>query len=588
MAKEIPKRVHSWHKLNPQQQMRRAWEEITKDFYLYCEKNLFITNKKGELVKLRPNVAQRKLVDAVVRDLYFGDPVRYIVLKARQLGLSTIIEALCYWWAATHKYVNAAIVAHEREAAGAIYQMFQRYYSYSDRAFKPVTKYYTKSDLTFDNEKGTGIKSQIKTMVATSAGTGRGQTNRFLHCSEVAMWDNGTEIVAGLMQTVPLMSDTFIFLESTANGVGGYFYDEWMLSKKNESIFKPFFFPWHEHNEYELNVPNTKFVFTPEEKELVQYFKSLGYEEKSWKRKLQWRRIKMKEFRSDPDKFMQEYPSTDMEAFIASGRPVFDTKVLIRMDRIAQATKFDCYAITGERRQNIKAVRVDDSALKVWELPQEGRRYVLGADVAEGKEVLSGEGRSGDYSVATVMDRDSRKTVARWRGHIDPDKFGDVICNLGWWYNEATVAIETNNQGLATVQRVRDKLYRRMYMREHGFDELFEEPTIKMGWRTDKSSKYIMISDLSKAIRDGDIIDYDQVFVRECMTYVRDENGRTNAQEGQYDDCVMSTAIALQLFDWKDIDRDPPKPSNPYKARIGERPRIAARHGVYKRTTKIR
>lgn len=587
LAKEIPKLVKGWKDLTPQEQMNKAWAVIAADFYFYCEKNLWIMNKKGELVKLRPNAAQHALIEAIIDDLKHGRPVRYIVLKARQMGLSTIIEAFCYWWAATHKYVTASIVAHEREASENIYQMFQRYYSNSDPAFKPATKYYTKHDLTFDTEKGTGIKSQIRTAVAKDTGTGRSQTNRFVHCSEVAFWKGSADIVSSLLQTVPLLPETFIFLESTANGMGGYFYDTWMKAKKDESIFKPFFFAWHGHAEYELNVPTGIMKLDPEEKELCKLFKELGYDKKTWKRKIQWRREKRKEFVHDPEKFFQEYPSTDLEAFIASGRPVFSTKALIKMDRRADGIVPAYYDVSGSRKDNTVGQKVEFSRLKVWELPQEGRKYVIGGDVAEGLEITSEDGREGDYSVATVMDRESKKTVARYRGHIDPDAFGDLLAKLGWWYNEATIAVETNNQGIATIQRLRDRLYRRLYMREKGFDEMFEEPTAKMGWRTDKSSKYIMISDLAKAIRDGDIIDLDPVFIRECMTYVRDENGRTNAQEGQHDDCVMATAIALQLFDWKDIDREAPRPNIRRGNRIAREQKAIVSGGVYKRTTKI-
>ncbi len=602
LAKEIPKRVRNWPDLAPQQQMMRAWEEISKDFYLYCEKNLWITTKKGELVKLRPNAAQRALIDAICDDLKHGRPVRYIVLKARQMGLSTIIEALCYWWAATHRYVTASIVAHEREASENIYQMFQRYYANSDPAFKPATKYYTKHDLTFDTEKGTGIKSQIRTAVAKDGGTGRSQMNRFVHCSEVAFWKGSADIVSSLLQTVPLLPETFIFLESTANGMGGYFYDTWMKAKKGESTFKPFFFAWHGHHEYELNIPSIM-KLDPEEKELCELFKSLGYPQKSWKRKLQWRREKMKEFVHDPEKFYQEYPSTDIEAFIASGRPVFNTKALIKMDQRADGVKPDYYDITGNKRGEIEGIQIEYSHLKVWCKPESSHRYVIGADVAEGIEVSSEDGKEGDYSVATVLDRETRKTVARYRGHIDPDAFGDLLFQLGHWYSEATIAVEVNNQGIATIQRLRDRMYRRLYMREHGFDELFEEPTAKMGWRTDKASKYIMIADLAKAIRDGDITDYDPVFIRECVSYVRDETGRTNAQEGSHDDTVMATAIALQLFDWKYLDRELPKPSNPVaqkRERMSGRPDLMKEfpdqpkeqppsyHGIVKRNTRIK
>lgn len=593
LSKIIPALHKEWRQWTPQQQMRATWRAIQADFYLYCEKNLRITNKQGELVKLRPNFAQRKLVDAVMKDLAHGRPVRYIVLKARQMGLSTIIEALCYWWTATHRYVSSAIVAQDSEAAGNIYQMFQRYYDNSNAAFKPKTRYLTKNDLTFDIEtkdgevsKG-GLKSQIRTMVAKKGATGRGQTNRFVHGSEVAFWEGGSEIVAGLLQTVPMLPETFIFLESTANGMGGYFYDEWQFAKKGESSFNPFFFAWHEHPEYELNVPSKWGAYDGEERELLKIFKDLGYPPSTYKRKLQWRRMKMKEFRSDPEKFYQEYPVNDMEAFISTGRPVFNPKSLIQMDIKASNTKFEWIELTGKNKGGITAKVVEQGSMKVWERPISGEKYVIGGDVAEGKEIAA-NGKEGDYSVLTVMKRSNNQVVARWRGHIDPDSFGDVACQVGWYYNEATVAIEVNNQGLSTVQRIRDKLYRRMYMRERGADELFDETTSKMGWRTDKSSKFVMIAELAKFIRDGVIIDRDTVAIREYMTYVRDDTGRTNAQEGHHDDCVMATAIAVQMLDWKDLDRQAPKPNNSFEGkRLVNVDTPKARHGIVKRTTKI-
>lgn len=554
LAREVPLRIPDWDKLTEMEKRKAVILCIMQDFYLFCAKNLYIKNKRGQLVRLTPNAAQEALLEAVMEDLVKGRPVRYIVLKARQMGLSTIIEALAYWWAATHPYVSCAIAAHDSDANQNLYQMFRTYYENTDRAFKPQTKYFTQNDLTFDTEKGNGLKSSIKTFVAKRGGVGRSSTNTFLHCSEVAFWEGGTEIVAGLLQTIPLLRDTFIFLESTANGVGGYFYDEWQLSKKGDSVFKPFFFAWHGHAEYELNVPPTMGKYDEDEKELLKLFKKLGYPEKSWKRKIQWRRQKIKEFRSDPDKFKQEYPSTDMEAFIASGRPVFDIKKLIEMEKWHDRNPPKYVELDGNWRKVTHRV-VDQSPFKVWEEPQPGEKYVIGVDVAEGIEGGSEGGREGDYSVIDVMKQSNLQTVARWRGHIDPDLLGEEVVLVGWWYNTALVGVESNNHGLTTLQRVRDKFYRNLYMRKRGAEELFEMSTSKMGWRTDRKTKPLMIDDLAKAIRDGDIIDYDITFIRECMTYVRDDRGMTNAQEGQHDDTVIAKAIALQMCVWNIPER---------------------------------
>lgn len=516
---------------------------IRGDFLRYAKNNLKILNKDGQLVNFTPNDSQLVIINHVIKCLDNGEPIRLIVLKARQQGMSTVIEALIYWWTATHKNIQSTIIAHEKDSAQFIYSMFQRYYNNSNPIFQPSHKYHTRSDLTFDNDDGTGLKSAISTATAENTDVGRGKTINWLHCSEVALWKKGKEIVAGLMQAVPLRPRTAIFLESTAHGVGGYFYDEWQRAKEGESAFTPFFFPWHFHREYELHTKEQVTYYNKEEKALLKIFEREGYPKDSWDAKIKWRRSKLKEI-GDPDLFRQEYPSDDVEAFLVSGRPRFNTEKLLHMEKQVLPGKF--YDLLDEK-DGVKSVKVNQSPLKIWEKPQANKQYVIGADVAEGI--------GGDYSVATVMDKDAVKTVARFRGDIEPADFGDYLDMLGRYYNRALIGCEVNNHGLTTVQRLRDRRYDNLYRRERGIDERLESYTQKLGWRTDVKTKPLMINALAEAIYRDELTDYDVVFVRECMTYVVDDRGRTNAQEGRHDDTVISVAIALQMFEWSNMMR---------------------------------
>lgn len=515
--------------------------EIAKDFYRFCEVNLKIKTKTGELVPLVPNEIQRQLVEGVLRKLRDEEPVRFIILKARQQGVSTIIEALIYWWTITNRGQQSKIIAHDSDTSEYLYNIFRTYYDNSNPLFKVSTKYNTRNDITFANEAEPhkSLNSQIDTATAENTGTGRGQTIQWLHASEVAKWRNGQEIVAGLMQAVALMKNTAIFLESTANGIGDYFHTTWQAAKRGESAFEPLFFPWSIHKEYELPVPK-HFILTKAEKELQ---KEHGLN----KRQLQWRRKKMLEFTGDEKRFYQEYPLTDAEAFLASGSPRFNIYKLQEME----SKCYDPQTVELiEKKTKLGTPKIipkslEGAPLKVWFQPQEGHEYVIGADVAEGIEE--------DYSVATVMDRDSHVTVARFRGDVEPSDFGEILDIIGRWYNRALIGCEINNHGLTTVQRLRDLGYDKLYRRERGMDERYEEYTSKLGWRTDMRTKPLMIDALSEAISLGQITDYDKIFILECMTYIRDNRGRTNAQEGQHDDTVISTAIALQLFEWNPI-----------------------------------
>jgi hypothetical protein len=520
--------------------------EVRIDFERYCYVNLKIKTESGEIVPLKFNKIQKVIIKRVLDDLANNRPVRYIVLKARKEGVSTLVEALIYWWTATNKNVKSKIVAHDQDTAEELYAMFRRYYENSNPLFKPTTKYNTRSDLTFDNDEGTGLKSQIDVASAKNTGTGRGQTIQCMHGSEVSKWQDGSELMAGLMQAVPKIPNTMIFLESTANGIGDFFHKTWQAAKAGNSVFKPLFFSWADREDYRLPVPEN-FKLTDEEKKL-KLEHNLDDEQ------IAWRRETMKEFADDERKFYQEYPLTDIEAFLSSGNARFNISALVKMDEkcyepktyeiIEKEEKGDKIQF-GPIKKEFKLIEVIGAPLKIWKEPEINKRYVIGADVAEGIR--------GDWSCATVMDVDSCETVARWRGDSEPNEFGEIIEQLGRYYNHALVACEINNHGLTAVQRLRDLHYDNIYRREKGEDERFEEFTSKLGWRTDRKTKPLMINALAEAIYTGKITDYDHTFIRECMEYVVDDRGRTNAQIGAHDDTVISTAIALQVFDWTEI-----------------------------------
>lgn len=508
--------------------------EIRADFRRYCINNLKILTKDGRLTQFVLNQEQEIIVAEVIKCLEEGRPIRIILLKDRQIGVSTIVEALIYWWTATNKNIQSKIVAHDTTTSLKLYNMFQRYYENSNPIFQPMAKYNTRDGMTFDNDAGTGLKSKIDLSSAENTSSGRGDTIHWLHGSEVAVWRNGEELVSGLMQAVPLLANTAIFLESTANGVGDFFHRTWQAAKRGESAFTPLFFPWSMHDEYRLPPP-PNFTLTKEEKDLKKNY-YLDNEQ------LMWRREKQKEFVSNPDKFYQEYPLTDTEAFLSSGNPRFNVKMLMKMEE-------DCYDGNPielfEKELGWVPKILGNAPLKVWEQPQDNKEYVIGADVAEGI--------GGDYSVATVVDKDNHKTVARWRGDVQPADFGEVLEQLGRWYNHALIGVEINNHGLTTVQRLVDIGYDHLYRKEKGIDERYQEYTSKLGWKTDVRSKPLMIDSLAEAIAKGQIIDHDRIFINECMTYVTDERGKTNAQDGCHDDTVMATAIAYQLFEWTEV-----------------------------------
>ena len=551
--------------------------DIRKDFYRYCKNNLKIKDKDANIVPFVPNEPQRVLIDYVLLCIKEQRPVKAIILKARQMGLSTAVEAIIYWWTSTNKNINSVIIGHEESSSKNLYMMFRRYYDHTNTLFKPSIRYNTRTDLSFerfdDTGKQVGLGSSIKTATAGNRAAGRSDTINLLHASELGEWENGEELVASLLETVPdkpvMPKPSMMFLESTAKGRGNYFHKEFVNAVKGLNNFEPFFFPWWVLDEYErdhdLPIGETSeyedFLIDLMKKGHDVAGKHISVNPDHIPAKIHFYRRKAKNFESTPERLTQEYPSTWQEAFIASGKNVFSAIALQEMEKDAMPEdEHEYYKITpGESHEDYSLERVpyekqeklDDftykGPLKVWGHPIPGREYVLGADVAEGLA-------TGDFSVAEVVDTSTMETVARWRGHIDPDKFGEIIGSLGTLYNYALVGVEVNNHGLTTIQKLRDTFYTNLFKRDKGYDEDFEEPTSNLGWKTDMRTKRLMIDDLIRIIRERRNKDLDKVFINEAFAFVRDERGRMGAEEGEHDDTVMAKAIAFQLFQWDEND----------------------------------
>lgn len=550
--------------------------DIKNDFWRYAKHNLYIKNKHAKIVKFEPNKPQTVLINYVLECIVLGKPIKAIILKARQMGLSTAVEAIIYWWTSTNKNINSVIIGHEESSSKNLYTMFRRYYDNTNPLFKPSIRYNTRTDLSFerfdDTGKQVGLGSSIKTATAGNKAAGRSDTINCLHASELGEWENGEELVASLLETVPDMpymeKPSMMFLESTAKGRGNYFHKEFVAAVNGENNFMPFFFPWWILDEYERDDGELGELSEYEEL-LVEAMKKgchvagqvIEIDEDRIPAKIHFYRRKSRNFAATPERLFQEYPSFWQEAFIASGKNVFNVLSLQKMEENSQKPseskyfKINTSDIGGEfileevpfEEQEKEDDFTYKGPLKIWHPAEKRKEYVIGADVAEGLA-------NGDYSVAEVIDVSTMQTVARWRGHIDPDKFGEVLNALGTYYNYALIGVEVNNHGLTTIQKLRDTFYTNLYKRNKGYDEDFEEPTSNLGWKTDVRSKRIMIDDLIRIVREGINEDLDPVFTREAFSFVRDDRGRMGAETGEHDDTVMAKAIAFQLFDWGDND----------------------------------
>jgi hypothetical protein len=276
---------------------------LRSDLPYFAEHSLKLRPKAGPLEPFLFNAAQKKLHETIEEQKAKTGRVRVIVLKARQLGVSTHVAARLYHRTINNPGLRTIIIGHERRASSNLFDLVRRFHDNMPEPEKPSTGVSNREELIFDK-----IDSGYLVSVATGEGTGRSATAQLLHASECAFWENLPLQMASLMQTVPDMDGTEIIIESTANGYND-FHSLWRKAEAGESEFLPVFLPWSLDAGYQRALPEG-FVMDSEESKLADLYKLTPQQ-------MAWRRNKISQLGS-AEYFAQEYPLTASEAFISS------------------------------------------------------------------------------------------------------------------------------------------------------------------------------------------------------------------------------------------------------------------------------
>lgn len=542
---------------------------------LYIENFVKIRNKESKIIPFRLNTPQLKLYHAIQKQVQQKKPVRIIILKARQMGFSTITGGIIFKNAATKSNVQAAIVAHKEDSSTNLFNMYKLMYDNLPEQVKPTKKASNAKELVFNNDQGTGLNSLIRCMTAGAKGIGRSFTLNYLHISELAFWEGDVaDTLLGLFQAVPNKPGTMIIIESTANGYEE-FKNRWDQAVNGDSDFIPVFVGWNELEEYSM--PYDGFTLTEEERELREKYK-LTYEQLTWRR---W--CIKNNCGNDIIRFKQEYPISPDEAFIATGRCVFDQeKILNRLQNIPSYLKrgmFD-YVYNELTIRDIVFKESENGPIRIFEEPELGEYYVIGADTA---------GEGSDYFYAHVINNSTGKEVAVYRLDTDETLFARQMYALGKYYNDALLAVESNFSTYPIKELERLK-YPNLFVREK--EDTYTGGIVKSyGFRTTSLTRPIIISLVADAIRETPEIINDEITLREALTFIRNEKGRAEAIQGKHDDSIMSYGITLyarsqqkvkvpikeekkKLFKWsEDLKQDY------YKADRATRERMIEKYG---------
>lgn len=408
---------------------------------------------------------------------------RVMAIKARQIGFSTAISGFLYHKTITTPGTTTALVAHKSEVAAEFLDKIKTFWRSTPESLRPKVHFNSKYEMSFP-----AIDSKI--VVMSGENVGRGYTIHNVLASELAQWEKADEMMLALENAVP--ANGKIIVESTPYGVGDLFHRMWKADNGYEK--REYGWWWH---------------YTKEEMEQIK------------------KRI------NDPLKFAQEYEL----AFLSSGRQVFDSMLVLRMQKTALEVG---HAVKLED-DSTHFVNEIEGGLRIYKPAIKDRLYVVGVDVAEGVP-------GGDYSTCIIYDRTSGEEVAFFRGHIAPDKFGLKLNEWGRMYNGALMVVEINNHGLTTVVALKNAIYPNLYFRPSKFDTLGTSWSDRLGWKTTRVTRPLMIDDLNEALRDDSLTIHSKEIIDEMVTFIFDSGNNMVAMNGFHDDGIFAAAIGFQGF----------------------------------------
>jgi hypothetical protein len=379
----------------------------------------------------------------------------------------------------------------------------------------------TKKELIFDQ-----IDSRVNIESAEVEEAGQGFTLQHLVCTETARWPgNPEETMANVKEA--LAAGGTHDIESTPNGMGGYYYEEYKRAEQGgkDCEFVAHFHPWFWHDEYRI-IDNvlTEEELNEEERRKQQLF-NLDLEQMTWRRK------KMVSLRHN---FKEKYPEDSTTCFLTSGRLFFDQEVLAA--RIAELQVYKPLDI--ERNGEVT----------IFQKPRRGRNYIFGMDPAEGKGIIQAGTEVGDWTCGKLIDRETGEECLAYRARLAPEDAAADAVEICQHYNDALLAIERNNHGGTVILAARELGYGNIYRHKEWWKRDKNVDKRKWaefeGWPTTNKTRKILLNKAAWFVRHHPELIWDITFVQECFTFIYDETGRPAAMEGHFDDMVFATSIA--------------------------------------------
>ena len=541
-------------------------DRYCNDFRLFAEDCLFVKDHNtARVVPLIFNNGQRILHIVAEKQKAEKGYIRILLLKTRRFGGSTYVEGRFYWKSSLNFNRHTFIVGHEKKSTSTLFRMAKLMHQKNPLA--PATLASNAQELRFDDENGTGLKSEYALASAKNVDTGRSQGIHYLHDSEEGFWPDAETLLTGLMQCVPdPPAESEVFRESTANGYGNTFqrdvfeaYAEGEYSYYTEdgityawsnpdTDWILVFIPWFAHERYTKSFESKeeKLAFAQKIEQKVFDSDNLQWVDsealKLQKRfkltleQLHWREWAIQnKCRGSLEKFRQEYPATVEEAFLSQGSNVFGQELCDQLEALCEKPIIVGDVVMRAGKPRIRPNR--HGKFSLWEKPDPDETYFITVDAAGGKKKRhEAEKKEPDFTNIDVWNHRTGIQAAQWHGHIEYDLIADVAEMIGDMFFRAPACVELQNHGYTVVANLKAKKY-----------PMFEAKPDEPGWLTNRKTKPMMIDSLYQMARDGGIQIRCVSTVSEMRTYI-EENGEYGAESNCKDDRVMTAAMASQMM----------------------------------------
>lgn len=517
-----------------------------------CLRDLKIRTKGRDLVSLGENLKpiQKKFLDDNVPGWTIDKPIdlrgcRCAILKARQEGVSTLVDALIFADTCNNPRTYSLILAHEADATERLFQMMHRFYENLPPHKRPKRKYSSKKEILFGE-----LDSGLYVGTAGQGSVGRSGTWQNIHKSEYAKWKpNGTtigEIDAGLDDAVPASGN--VFHESTANGLD-HFYEMWIdISKPGyQGLMKPLFYAWFQDPDYSTP-PLVDFVRTPEEIKMANAVYDF-YQFTLSDGQLYWYRQKAAERKG---LMKQEYPTFPLEAFIASGNAYYDREYLTDLLNRLQLEEPLYIVESGEQGFHCP--------FTVWKEPDPSKNYVCAIDPAGGPD----KNNDSDCTSMHVFDVETWEEHLTYHGRVDPWFAGSDVGAIAAWYNDARVGVLRLMHGFEVIRALIEGGHTDIWADEDEDHGIIENTKTKP--QMDDSLGAIF-ADMSRG--EPGLILHSSETVQECITYAHLPGGKAGAEGTAHDDRQASLKACVKLLRtddrrYKIPQKEPPPAGNVY------------------------